>query len=349
MAGIGLLGCGTVGSGVRELLEKNASQVRLRAGEPLTVRRILEKWQRFGREPGLFTDDFDEILGDPSITLVAECMGGLQPAFRYVKAALDSGRSVATSNKELVAEKGDVLLRAARARNVNFFFEASVGGGIPLIKPLYACIGPSEVRELCGILNGTTNYILTQMAEKGKTFGAALFEAQQEGCAEQDPSADVDGLDAARKIAILASLCFGSRVAPGDVSTCGIRSVTPEQLAEAAARGGAVKLIARAGQDAEGRVACSVGPMFVPGAHPLARVDGVYNGVVVDTRFAGRLLFCGQGAGRYPTAAAVVSDLIDAARAGGSVPGLFWKRRSAARIAPPAPWDLSGGLPELAL
>ena len=315
MAEIAVLGHGVVGSGVLEVLISHANSISKRAKEDIHVKRILDL-----REfPGLlysdcFTKDFQEILNDPEIKIVVEVMGGLEPAFSYVKACLENGKSVVTSNKELVAQKGAELLALAQKNNLNFLFEASVGGGIPIIRPISQCLAANEMTEIAGILNGTTNFILTKMIREHMAFDDALALAQKLGYAERGPSADVEGIDACRKICILASLAFGSHVYPDSVHTEGITAITKEDVGYAGAWGSVIKLIGEVKKLENGRVHIQVAPMFISRESQLANVDDVFNGILVRGDATGDVVFYGKGAGKLPTASAVVADVIDCVR-----------------------------------
>ena len=315
MAEIAVLGHGVVGSGVLEVLISHANSISKRAKEDIHVKRILDL-----REfPGLpysdcFTKDFQEILNDPEIKIVVEVLGGLEPAFSYVKACLENGKSVVTSNKELVAQKGAELLALAQKNNLNFLFEASVGGGIPIIRPISQCLAANEMTEIAGILNGTTNFILTKMIREHMAFDDALALAQKLGYAERDPSADVEGIDACRKICILASLAFGSHVYPDSVHTEGITAITKEDVGYAGAWGSVIKLIGEVKKLENGRVHIQVAPMFISRESQLANVDDVFNGILVRGDATGDVVFYGKGAGKLPTASAVVADVIDCVR-----------------------------------
>ena len=254
MVKVAVLGHGTVGSGVVELFTQNAKSIASRAGQEIEVKRILDI-REFPELPYAekFTKNFDDILNDPEITIVAEVMGGLSPAFEFTKSLLEHGKSVVTSNKELVATKGAELLQVAKAHNVNYFFEASVGGGIPIIRPMHQCLAANEITEVAGILNGTTNYILTKMIHEAVPFDQALSQAQKLGYAERNPAADVEGHDACRKICILASLAFGSHVYPDTVHTEGITGLTLQDVEYASNWGGVIKLIGRAKKQPDGR------------------------------------------------------------------------------------------------
>ena len=315
MAEIAVLGHGVVGSGVLEVLLSHKESIKKRAKEEIHVKRILDK-REFPGLPysNLFTKDFDEILNDPEIRIVVEVMGGLEPAFSYAKACLENGKSVVTSNKELVAQKGAELLALAQRNNLNFLFEASVGGGIPIIRPISQCLAANEMTEIAGILNGTTNFILTKMIREHMAFDDALALAQQLGYAERDPSADVEGIDACRKICILASLAYGTHVYPDSVHTEGITAITKEDVGYADAWGGVIKLIGEVKKLENGRVHIQVAPMFISRESQLANVDDVFNGILVRGDATGDVVFYGKGAGKLPTASAVVADVIDCVR-----------------------------------
>ena len=324
MIAIAILGHGVVGSGVAEILRHNAEGVAAKAGDTLQLKRILDL-RAFPDLPyaDLFTTDFQEIVQDEEIRSVVETLGGLHPAYDFVKACLEAGKSVVTSNKELVAAKGDELLALARANNLNFLFEASVGGGIPILRPLDQCLAANNVLEIAGILNGTTNFMLTKMIRDNMSFEEALALAQKLGYAERDPSADVGGHDACRKICILASLAFGKHVLPEQVHTEGITEVTLEDVQYAAACGGVIKLIGRAIRTEHG-VTCMVAPMILPQDNLLAGVDDVFNGIMVRGDSVGDVAFVGRGAGKRPTASAVVADVIDEAKHLSARKYLFW-------------------------
>lgn len=312
---IAVMGFGTVGSGVVELVQKHRTTVSAKTPETIEVAYILDIRDFPGSEyASLLTKDINDILNDDSVGIVVETMGGLKPAYDFVKAALSKGKSVVTSNKELVAAKGSELLALARANGANFLFEASVGGGIPLIRPLCQCLTANDVTEINGILNGTTNYILTKMIYEGDTFESALSEAQALGYAEKDPTADVEGLDAGRKIAILCSIVSGTHVLPSSVHTEGISRITLRDVANAEKAGCVIKLIATAKKCRNGKYVCVVSPAFVRKTSLLADVNGVFNAVMVRGDAVGDVMFYGPGAGRLPTASAVVADVIDCAR-----------------------------------
>ena len=330
MKKIAVLGCGTVGSGVVEVFYKNRQSIQRKAGCPLDIKYI---YLRRPRPELPWQDklcyDFDTILHDPENSIVVEVMGWLSPACDWIAACLKNNKSVVTANKELIAAQGAQLLALARQHQVNLLFEASVGGGIPIIRPLHQCLGANELDDIQGILNGTTNFILTKMSREGMSFSQALQMAQQLGYAEADPTADVQGLDACRKICILASLAFGSQLYPQLVHCQGITELTPEDVEYARSWGGVIKLIARAHRDPDTQqLSALVAPMFVPHDSQLSTVDDVFNGILVDGDATGQVLFYGKGAGKLPTASAVISDVIDCAKASGTIDTLFWQAGS---------------------
>ncbi len=330
MKKIAVLGCGTVGSGVVEVFYKNRQSIQRKAGCPLDIKYI---YLRRPRPELPWQDklcyDFDTILHDPEISIVVEVMGGLSPACDWIAACLKNNKSVVTANKELIAAQGAQLLALARQHQVNLLFEASVGGGIPIIRPLHQCLGANELDDIQGILNGTTNFILTKMSRERMCFSQALQMAQQLGYAEADPTADVQGLDACRKICILASLAFGSQLYPQLVHCQGITELTPEDVEYARNWGGVIKLIARAHRDPDTQqLSALVAPMFVPHDSQLSTVDDVFNGILVDGDATGQVLFYGKGAGKLPTASAVISDVIDCTKASGTIDTLFWQAGS---------------------
>ncbi|MDL2232432.1 homoserine dehydrogenase [Ruminococcaceae bacterium OttesenSCG-928-L11] len=326
MVQVAVLGHGVVGSGVVELLNKNSASIAKKAGKEIKLKRILDI-REFPDSPyaGLFTKEFADILGDGEISVVAEVMGGVHPAYEFVKACLEAGKSVVTSNKELVAQKGAELLAVAREKDVNFLFEASVGGGIPIIRPIHQCLAANEIDEIAGILNGTTNFILTKMIKEGMAFDEALKMAQELGYAEANPSADVDGHDACRKICILASLAFGSHVYPENVPTRGITTLTAEDVQYADNAGCVIKLIGRAFKTEDGKVYAMVSPALIPKSSQLAGIDDVFNGILVRGDATGDVVFYGKGAGKLPTASAVVGDMVDCVKARGTIRSLQWE------------------------
>ena len=309
---VAVMGHGVVGSGVVEVLIEHEKNISVKAKSGINVKYILD----LRDFPGLdysdrFIKDFDLILKDESIKVVVEVMGGIHPAYDYVKACLEAGKSVCTSNKELVAAHGAELLKIAGEKNVNFLFEASVGGGIPVLRPIAQCLAANDLYEVFGILNGTTNFILTKMIKENMSFDDALALAQQLGYAERNPSADVDGHDACRKICILASLCFGKHVYPEQVRTEGITKITLSDVAYAEAAGYVIKLIGHSKLLEDGKISADVYPAFVPKNNQLAGVEDVFNAVMVRGDAVGDVLFYGRGAGKLPTASAVVADVID--------------------------------------
>ena len=314
MSEIAVLGFGVVGSGVVEVLEKNSTMIARNAGQGVRAKYILDV-RDFPDSPykGLITKDFERIVNDPDIAVVVEVIGGVGAALEFTRRCLEAGKNVVTSNKELVAERGYELLRLARERGVNYLFEASVGGGIPVVRPLAQCMAANKINEIYGILNGTTNYILSEMVKNGAEFADALVDAQQKGYAESDPTADIEGHDACRKICILSSLAFGRHVYPHQVPTEGITGVTTDDMRFAAALGYKIKLLARSRAIGD-KVAAYVSPHLVSNDHLLAGVEGVLNGVVVRGNAVGNVVFCGAGAGKMPTASAVVADIIDAVK-----------------------------------
>ncbi len=326
MADIAILGHGVVGSGVMEVIETHRESLLERAKEEINVKYILDL-RDFPETSysGKFTKSFDEILNDDSVKIVVEVMGGLHPAYDYVKACLENGKSVVTSNKELVASKGAELLRIARGNNLNFLFEASVGGGIPIIRPISQCLAANDVAEIAGILNGTTNFILTKMIRDKMDFASALKLAQENGYAERDPSADVNGDDACRKICILASLAFGYHVYPEEVHKEGITEITLEDVGYAKAWGGVIKLIGQVKMLENQKLYIIVAPMFVNEESQLAHVDDVFNGIMVRGDATGDVVFYGKGAGKLPTASAVVADIIDCIKHFKARKYLFWE------------------------
>lgn len=326
MAEIAVMGHGVVGSGVLEVLTEHKDSIARRAKEEIHVKYILDL-RDFPDLPyhDKFTKDFTTILNDPEVKIVVETMGGLQFAYPYVKACLEHGKSVVTSNKELVAAKGAELLSIAQKNNLNFLFEASVGGGIPIIRPISQCLAANEVSEIAGILNGTTNFILTKMIRDGMGFGEALQLAQQLGYAERDPSADVEGADACRKICILASLAFGTHVYPESVHTEGITKITLPDVGYARAWGGVIKLIGEVKLLENGKIHIMVAPMFVSSDSQLSNVDDVFNGILVRGDATGDVVFYGKGAGKLPTASAVVADVIDCVKHFKARKYLFWE------------------------
>lgn len=329
MAKIAIMGYGTVGSGVYDIIKKNADKLcRNTDGEPVEIKYILDI-RDFDDHPEkeLFTKEFNDILKDDEVSVVAEVMGGLHPAYEFTKELLGSGKSVVTSNKELVATYGSELLEIAKDTNVNYFFEASVGGGIPIIRPMHQCLTANNIEKIAGILNGTTNYILHQMIENGKTFDAALKDAQTKGYAEKNPAADVEGYDACRKIAILASLACGKTVDYNDIETEGITDVSLEDVKYAAQMNSVIKLIGYAEFLKNGKVYATVSPMIVSNRSPLSGVDDVFNAITVTGDCVGDVMFYGRGAGKMPTASAVVADIVDSVKHKERSKKIFWEKQ----------------------
>ncbi len=318
MIQIGLLGCGTVGSGVVKLLEKNASTIAQRSGDEIVIRRVMErdvdKCLALGVDPQRITSNFQDIVDDPEIDIVVELMGGIEPASDFILQAMRNGKHVVTANKDMIAVKGKELFETAEEHQVDFYFEASVGGGIPIVYPLKQSLAGNQIQEVIGILNGTTNYILTKMSREGLDYNQVLEEAQALGYAEADPTADVSGLDAARKIAILSSIAFNSRVTLNDVYVEGITGITAEDIRYARELGYVIKLLAIAKEDEFGRIQIRVHPAFLPVNHPLAAVNDVFNAVFVQGDAVGEIMHFGRGAGQMPTASAVVGDIIEIVR-----------------------------------
>ncbi|PWM22970.1 MAG: homoserine dehydrogenase [Oscillospiraceae bacterium] len=322
---IAIIGFGTVGSGVAEVFYKNRSAIEKKAGSCLDIKYIVDIRSLEGTPyANKWTKDLQVVLDDEDVAVVIETIGGLTPAFDFSKRALQAGKHVVTSNKELVATHGAELLKIAREHNVNYLFEASVGGGIPLIHPLYQCLGAGDITEVAGILNGTTNFIMTRMFEDQMSFEDALKMAQANGYAEANPSADVEGKDACRKICILSSLIYGKHVYPDEVHTEGITGITLEDVQAASAAGYAVRLIGRVKKDSNGLIAM-VSPALVSKKGQLGNITDVFNGVLVRGSDLGDVMFYGRGAGKTPTASAVLSDVIDAVRAGGNISILGWE------------------------
>lgn len=309
---LAVLGHGVVGSGVVELFYKNKKSIEKRAGTEMDIKYILDL-RDFPDSPfsDKFTKDFNDILNDDEVTAVAECMGGVEPAFTFVKSCLEKGKSVSTSNKELVAEKGDILLETAKAHNCNFFFEASVGGAIPIIRPLHKCLAANDIDKVAGILNGTTNFILTKMHDDSMAFADALSLAQKLGYAEKDPTADIEGHDACRKICIISSLVFGKHVYPKDVYTKGITDLELCDVDSAEVLGCAIRLIASVSKTADGKILPTVMPTLIPFENIMSGVSDVFNAVMVYADGVDKTMFYGRGAGKLPTASAVLGDVIE--------------------------------------
>ncbi len=326
MSNFAVLGYGVVGSGVVELFYKNRESIEHKAGDKMDIKYILDI-REFPDSPykDKFTKSIDDILNDGDIKAVAECMGGVEPAFTFVKACLEKGISVSTSNKELVAEKGAELLEIAKEKNCNFFFEASVGGAIPIIRPLHKCLAANDITGVAGILNGTTNFILTKMIGDGMKFDDALKLAQDLGYAEKNPAADIEGHDACRKICIISSLVYGRHVYPKNVYTKGITDIKLEDVQIAAKWGGAIKLIARVARLENGKILPFVMPMIVPYDNLISHVDDVFNAVMVCGDGIDKTMFYGRGAGKLPTASAVLGDVIDSVKHDRTVFSQMWE------------------------
>ena len=313
MANFAIMGFGTVGGGVAEVLRMNGGAIAEKLGEPLNLKYILDV-RDLSATP--YADkaikDFSILENDPELDVVVESIGGAKIALEFTRRCLLAGKHVVTSNKELVAAHGRELLEIAREKNVNYLFEASVGGGIPVLRPLFQCLAGNQIQEIAGILNGTTNYILTRMVKDGASFGDALQEAQAKGYAEADPAADVEGLDAGRKICILADLAWGREVKPEAISVQGISGIDLKDVAIASGAGYRVKLLGRAMKLEDGRQAAFVAPHLVPESSPLAHVDDVFNAIMIRGNAVGDAMFYGRGAGDLPTASAVMGDVLDA-------------------------------------
>ena len=314
MVNIAILGFGVVGSGTAEVLTQNLSLIEERIHKKLNIKYILDL-RDFPESPfgHLVTHDFHQILEDPEVSIVAEMMGGSHPAYDFSLACLRAGKSVVTSNKEVVATFGDELLAEAKANGVRYLFEASVGGGIPILRPLTNDLSANTILSIDGILNGTTNYILTQMRTANTDFAVALKSAQEKGYAEANPSADIEGVDAARKITILAALSYGTLLDPNKIYTEGITKITTADMEIARLLGYAIKLIGHCEKQGD-KVLAMVSPRLVPLSNPLHTIDDVFNGILVETDMLGTTLFYGKGAGKLPTASAVVGDIIDIAK-----------------------------------
>ena len=330
MVQIAVLGYGTVGSGVVEVIEKNKDMVNKKSGQELNVKYILDL-KDFPGDPyeNKVVHDFDQIINDDEIVIICETMGGVGVAYQFTKAALERGKSVCTSNKELVAKHGPELLQIARNHNCNYLFEASVGGGIPIIRPLNYSLTAEKIEGITGILNGTTNYILSKMEREGADFDAVLKEAQEKGYAERNPEADVEGHDACRKIAILSSLMMGMNVDSEKIFTEGITKVSADDFVYANAAGKTIKLLAKSTALGEDEVLAMVAPFMLDKDHPLGMVNDVFNAVFVTGNMLGDSMYYGRGAGKLPTASAVVSDVVDCARHLGKVIMCFWEEKDA--------------------
>ena len=327
MIKVAVLGYGNIGSGVVQVLLKNKETIAKKAGDEIVPACVLDLRDFPGDVmEDKVVKDINLITQNPEISIVVETMGGTKPAYAFVKACLEAEKHVATSNKELVAAHGPELLEIAKAHHVSFLFEASVGGGIPIIRPMHQCLTANNILKIAGILNGTTNYILDQMIRKGKTFETALKDAQNNGFAERNPAADIEGHDACRKIAILASLASGKMIDYNDIDTDGITNITLDDVKYAAAMDSVIKLIGYAQFDENGKVYSIVSPMVIKNSSPLAGVDGVFNAIMVTGDCVGDVMFYGKGAGKLPTASAVVADVVDAVKHSDRSKKIFWEK-----------------------
>lgn len=328
MINIAVLGYGTIGSGVVEVLNTNGESIAKRTGDKINIKYVLDL-REFPGDPimEILVHDVNIILEDPEVKIIVEVMGGVEPAYTFVKTALLKGKSVVTSNKELVAKHGAELLDIAKERKQNFLFEASVGGGIPIIRPLNQSLTADEIMEITGILNGTTNYILTKMSEDDLDFDIALKNAQSMGYAERNPAADIEGHDACRKIAILSSLAFGMQVDFEDIHTEGISKITAADIKYAKALGAKIKLFASSIREKNDSVYAMVAPVMIRADHPLYNVNDVFNGIFVRGNVIGDVMFYGRGAGKLPTASAVVADVVDAAKHLGTNIWTIWSSK----------------------
>jgi len=325
MVKVAVLGYGTVGSGVVEIIEENKKLLNKRSGNEIEVKYILDL-REFPGDPheSKVIHDFDVIVNDPEVNVVCETMGGTGAAYKFTKACLEAGKTVCTSNKAMVAAYGPEMLRIAQEKNCSYLFEASVGGGIPIIRPLTECLTADRVEGIVGILNGTTNFMLTKMDKEGADYDVVLKEAQALGYAEQDPTADVGGFDTCRKIAILSSLMTGKNVDFEKILTEGITEITSADFEYAKATGKSIKLLAMSKVVGE-KLEALVAPMMLGSENPLALVNGVFNGILVTGNMVGDVMFYGQGAGKLATASAVVADIVEAAKNVGKNIPCFWE------------------------
>ena len=324
MVNVAVLGYGTVGSGIVEVIKNNQAMVNQKSGAEIDVKYVLDL-RDFPGDPyeNLVVHDYEVILADDEVDIICEAMGGVEPAYTFSKKALLKGKSVCTSNKELVAAHGPELIQIARENNCNYMFEASVGGGIPIIRPINSCLTPEKIEAVTGILNGTTNYILTKMEKEGSDFAEVLKEAQDKGYAERNPEADVEGHDACRKIAILSSLVYGKTVNYEEIQTEGITKITTEDFKYMKEIGATIKLLGMS-KDVDGKYFAMVAPFVLFPANPLYSVSDVFNGILVRGNMVGDTMYYGRGAGKLPTASAVVADVIECARNIGKNVYCFW-------------------------
>ena len=324
MVNVAVLGYGTVGSGIVEVIKNNQAMVNQKSGAEIDVKYVLDL-RDFPGDPyeNLVVHDYEVILADDEVDIICEAMGGVEPAYTFTKKALLKGKSVCTSNKELVAAHGPELIQIARENNCNYMFEASVGGGIPIIRPINSCLTPEKIEAVTGILNGTTNYILTKMEKEGSDFAEVLKEAQDKGYAERNPEADVEGHDACRKIAILSSLVYGKTVNYEEIQTEGITKITTEDFKYMKEIGATIKLLGMS-KDVDGKYFAMVAPFVLFPANPLYSVSDVFNGILVRGNMVGDTMYYGRGAGKLPTASAVVADVIECARNIGKNVYCFW-------------------------
>ncbi|MCQ2491881.1 MAG: homoserine dehydrogenase [Lachnospiraceae bacterium] len=327
MISIAILGYGTVGSGVFEVFRTNSKSIAKKVGEEVKVKYVLDIKEFPADDPvnEVLTRDFDVILNDPEVSIVVEVLGGVEPSNTWATKCLEKGKSVCTSNKELVAKHGAKLIALAKEKNVNFFFEASVGGGIPIIRPLNHSVTADEILEISGILNGTTNYMLTKMTDEGVDYDTILKDAQAKGYAELHPEADVEGHDACRKIAILTSLAYGKQVDFEDIYTEGITNISDDDIKYAKAMNKKIKLLGTS-CEVDGKVYAMVAPFMIGDYHPLYNVNDVFNAVFVKGNMVDDLMFYGKGAGKLPTAAAVSADVVEAARNLGRNIPIIWEQ-----------------------
>ncbi len=326
MINVAILGFGVVGSGVLDVINNNKELITKKVGEEIRVKRILDIRDFDGHEYAhLFTKSYDDILNDKEISVVAEVIGGVEPSLTFTKKALSAGKSVVTSNKELVAKHGAELIDIAIKNNAHYMFEASVGGAIPVLRPMNQCLAANKIEEVYGIVNGTTNYILTQMFKNGQKFEEALSRAQEKGYAESNPSADVDGIDACRKIAIMMSIITGKEFDCSLIDTEGITKISSEDVEYAEKLGCKIKLVAY-GKNTGEKAYARVSPLMLPATHPLGNIEYVYNGILAKCNMADEIMFYGKGAGKLPTASAVVADIIDICMNINRKQEFFWEK-----------------------